>query len=170
MITRPDKSEYDPYYDVYVSKVGQEDVLERLECQIQETVQLVQNVGGDQAGYRYAPDKWSIKQVIGHMADTERIFAYRALCFARRDETPLPGFEQDEYVERANFDDRPLEDIVEEFRCVRAATIALFAGVDDEILMRKGTASGCPFTVRTIPYILAGHELHHLGVLKERYL
>ena len=162
--------EYVDYYDTYVSKVPDGDVLQLLETQVDESVSALAGVDESKAAYRYEPGKWSIKQVIGHLCDVERCFQYRALAFLRGDKTPLPGFEQDDYVEGANFDDRTLVDILDEFRAVRTATVALFRSVDDAAFARFGTASGFNFTVRAIAYIVAGHERHHMGVLKERYL
>jgi hypothetical protein len=127
-------------------------------------------VAEEDANFRYAPGKWSIKQLVGHVSDIERVFAYRALVFARGDKTPQPSVEQDDYVKGANFDDRTLEDIASEFRAVRDSSLALFRSVDADLVMRSGTASGFGFTVRSIPFILAGHEIHHVAVLKERYL
>ena len=170
MIQRPNANEYVPYYDLYISKVPEGDVLELMEGNIAKTRELIAGVDEEKANYRYAPDKWSIKQLVGHLTDIERLFGYRALAFARNDKSPLPAIEQDDYVTHANFDDRPLQDIADEFELVRKSVLAMFRGFDDEIFMRRGTASGFEFTVRAIPFILAGHEIHHIGVLKERYL
>ena len=120
--------------------------------------------------YRCAPGKWSIKEVIGHLVDSERVFAYRALCFSRNDKNPLPSMEQDDYVTYGNFDRRTLQDLGDEFRYVRLSSIILFKSFDKEIELRRGTASGFEFTVRTFPYIIAGHVEHHLKILKDRYL
>ena len=170
MIAKPDRSEYADYYDLYVSKLPDGDVLDILESQIAGTTGLLSRVGEDKAGHRYAPDKWSIKQVVGHVIDAESVFASRALWFARGNEAPLPSFEQDENVEAANFDEQMLQTLVEQLRVTRAATVAMFRSFDDDMLMRKGTASGCVFTVRAIAAIIAGHELHHKMTLEERYL
>ncbi|MEE9268661.1 MAG: DinB family protein [Candidatus Krumholzibacteria bacterium] len=170
MIERPAESEYDPYYRLYTEQVPQGDILEIMEANGKKTLGLLAEIGETKAAYRYAPDKWSIKQVIGHVTDVERIFSYRALAFARLDKNPLPSFEQDDYVRHANFDDRRLGHIAQEFEYARLSFLAMFKGFDKDILMRSGTASGRRFTVRSIIFIVAGHEIHHLRVLKERYL
>ncbi len=170
MLSRPAAGEYDEYYDLYVRRVPDGDILEIIDRQITDTNRFLLGIGEEKAKYRYAPDKWSIKQVAGHLSDIERLFQYRAVAFARNDRTPLPSIDQDDYLSGANFDDRALEDIAEEYRLVRTSGLALFRSFDDEISLRTGTASGFTFTVRSIPYILAGHEIHHVGVIKERYL
>ena len=169
-MNRPATTEYAPYYQTYLKKVPDGNILQILAQQMEETQALLKSLPTGKADFRYAPDKWSLKEVIGHMVDTERVFAYRALCFSRNDKTPLPSFEQNDYVENANFHQRTLEDIAEEFRLVRQANIILFRSFDEEVEGRKGIASGVEFTVRAIPYIIAGHELHHRGILEERYL
>jgi hypothetical protein len=123
-----------------------------------------------QAAVRYAAGKWSIKEIVGHLSDTERVYAYRALRFARDDATALPGFDQDKFVAEAAFDERPFGEILDEFRAVRAASIALFRGTSPAALLRRGTASGFEFTVRVIPFILAGHEIHHRRAIETLYL
>ena len=170
MIERPVNNEYEAYYHQYISKVPEGDVLEIMETNIRDTVSLLAGIGEDKAGYWYAPGKWSIKQVVGHLADVERLFGYRTMAFARRDKTPLPSFDQNEYVEHANFDNRSLRNIAGEFECIRRSNVALFRSFDPDILMRTGLASGFSFTVRSVAFIIAGHEIHHVGVLKERYL
>jgi uncharacterized damage-inducible protein DinB len=170
MLARPDKTEYSSVYENSITKVPDGNVLEILEKQIEETVRLLSDLDEEKASYRYAPGKWSIKQVVGHMTDSERIFSYRALRFAREDPMPLPGYEENEYVDRANFDSRSLKVLLEEFRAVRVATLALFRSFDNDIWLRQGTASGCEFSVRALAYQMAGHEIHHVGVIKERYL
>ena len=169
-MTRPEANECAPYYHTYISQVPEGDIIEILGKQLEETVHLLKDIGEEKALYRYAPDKWSVKELIGHVIDAERVFAYRALNIARNDQSELPGMEQDDYVKFAKFDDLPLTDLLEEFRHVRQANIFLFKSFDEEMQMRKGIASGCEFTVRTFPYIIAGHEKHHQNVLKERYL
>jgi uncharacterized damage-inducible protein DinB len=170
MLSRPDTREFAPYYQNYIRKVPEGNILEILTRQMEETQQLIQRISPDKEEYRYAPGKWSIKEVFGHVTDTERVFAYRALCFSRNDKTPLPSFEQDDYVSEGNFSQRSLKDIAGEFRLVRLSNIALFTSFDEELMMRRGIASGFEFTVRAILYIIAGHELHHRQILEERYL
>ena len=154
----------------YISQVPEGDIIKILENQLEETQQLLKGLSERKALYRYAPDKWSIKEIIGHVIDVERVFAYRALNIARNDKSELPGMEQDDYVKFAKFDDLPLTDLLEQFRHVRRSNIFLFKSFDEEMQMRKGIASGCEFTVRTFPFIIAGHEKHHQTVLRERYL
>ena len=169
-ISRPDSTEYAPYYGRYVDQVPQGDVLEILEAQLAQTRETLAGVPSDRGTYRYAPEKWSLNQVIGHLCDTERVFAHRALWFSRADRQPLPGMEQDDYVAAANFDSRTPTDLADEFQAIRLATLALFRSMSGEMLMRRGVASEVEFSVRAIPFIIAGHERHHWGVLEERYL
>lgn len=166
---RPDASEYAPYYQTYVALVPEGDILTILGDQMAETVRLLGRADG-RADFRYAPGKWSVKEVVMHVMDTERVFAYRALRFARGDETPLAGFEQDDWVARGRVAHRTLDDLATEFQAVRRATIALFKGLDEDSARRAGTANGVRFTVRSIPFIAAGHEAHHVRLLRERYL
>ncbi len=119
--------------------------------------------------HRYAPGKWSVKQVVGHLCDGERVFAYRALRFARADRTPLPGFDETLWVPEGNFDARPIDDLALEYRAVRSASIALFASLAPEALARIGVANDTPMSVRALAWTIAGHELHHRGLLIERY-
>jgi hypothetical protein len=170
MLTRPASNEYAEYYGGYISKVPEGNILDILEKQIVETLRFVEGLGEDKASFRYAPGKWSIKQIVGHLSDTERVFQYRALAFARLDPTALPSFEQDDYVKNANFDAVPLRALLDEFSAVRSAGVAMFRSFDDDMFLRAGTASGFRFTVRAMPYIIAGHERHHMGVIRERYI
>ena len=169
-ITRPDVDEYAAYYGRYVSLVPDEDVLTFLRTQREAVLDALRGVDTRLAGHRYAPDKWSTKEVVGHVVDVEWVFTHRGLWFARRCEAPLPGMDQDDFVSAANFDDRSLADLLEEFAHLRSANIVLFESFDERILNRSGEASECRFTVRSIPYIIAGHAEHHLRVLRERYL
>ena len=169
-MSRPAKTEYATYFGTYIDKVGDGDILDILARQIDQTVATLSQVSEPDAEYRYAPGKWSLKEIVGHMSDTERIFVYRAVCFARGDQQPLPGFDENTYVTNASFDDRTLADHLAEFKAVRAASLFFLKGLNADELMRTGTANKNPYTVRAIPYILAGHEKHHMGVVKERYL
>ena len=169
-VSRPAPSEFAPYYGTYINKVGDGDVLDILARQIDQTVSELSRVSEKDSLYRYAPGKWSIREVVGHLADTERIFVYRGLCFARGETQSLPGFDENAFVAHARFDDRPLGDHLKEFAAIRQASLHFFRGLNAEEWMRKGMANNNPYTVRTIPYIVAGHETHHLGVLRERYL
>jgi uncharacterized damage-inducible protein DinB len=147
------------------------DILQLLASQVEDTAALLQPIDEHRAGeMRYAPGKWTVKQVLGHVVDTERIFTYRALRTARGDATPMPGFEQDDYVRFGPFDHCSLADLLDEFRIVRAASIALYRNLTPESWMRKGVANQFPVTVRGLAYLTAGHELHHAKILRERYL
>lgn len=168
-IPRPDPDEFAPYYGTYISQVPDTDILDLLAEQNRETAALLEGVPPTREDYRYEPGKWSIKQVVGHLSDTERAFAYRALRFSRGDAQPVPGFEQDAYVAGANFDDRTMADLTSEFVAVRQGTLALFRSLSPDMLVRRGTASGVTFSVRAIPYIIAGHERHHVRMLRDRY-
>ncbi|HET7250561.1 MAG TPA: DinB family protein [Gemmatimonadales bacterium] len=170
LIARPGTDEYAPYYGTYIGKVPDGDLRAMLASQLAETLALIRSIPESRGGHRYAPDKWSIKGVLGHLADSERIFSYRALRIGRGDTTPLPGFEQDDYVPMGNFDARTLRDLADELAAVRQATLHLFAHLDQAAFERRGTASGKPVSVRALAYIIAGHELHHVGILKTRYL
>ena len=165
--------EHAPYYGRYVERarqaIGEGDAVAHLTAQGERTAALLSGLSSEQAGYRYEPGKWSVREVVGHMADTERIMAYRALRIARGDETALPGFDQDVFMAASGFDARTLEDLAGELAAVRRATVALVASLDDAALARRGTASGNPVTVRALVAIIAGHELHHLAILHERY-
>lgn len=165
----PDSSEYAPYYARYVDRVPAGDLLPALDAQLRDTLTLLDEFGERGSDHRYAPGKWTVKEVVGHVADTERIFAYRALRIARGDATALPSFDENAFVAHANFARRPLADLVRELEIVRQATVALFAGLDDEALVRRGTASGNPLTPRAAAYVIAGHERHHAQILRERY-
>lgn len=166
---RPLKTEYDHYYERYISLVPDQDVLVTLDQQLAETQILLRGLSEDHGGFRYEPNKWSVKEVLGHLIDTERIMSYRALCIARKERTPLPGFEQDDYVKSGNFDKRSISSLAREFEQVRRATISLFRNLESEAWERTGTANKVSISVRALAYIIAGHELHHKRILKEKY-
>jgi hypothetical protein len=170
MQTRPVSAEYAAYYTTYTRLVPDGDIISQLELQIEDTLSVLRVVTDEKANQRYAPGKWTLKEAVGHMIDTERMFAYRAMRIARGDKTPMPGFEQDDYVAGANFNDRTLSDLLDEFEAVRRVTILMFSSLTPEAWIRSGIASGDPCTVRSLAYITAGHELHHLNIIKERYL
>ncbi len=167
---RPAADEYHSFYGTYVGLVPPGDLLEILREAHLQTAKLLAPVDEAKALYRYAEGKWSLKEVVGHVADTERIFSFRALSFARLDPNSLPGMEQDPYVCAALFDRRPLKSLLEEWRHLRAANLELFGSWDEETLDRRGSASGFEFTVRALVHIVVGHELHHRRILEERYL
>lgn len=170
LINRPEPAEYPPYYEKYISLVPQGEILTTLEQQLDQTLALLRSIPESKGGSRYAPDKWSIKELIGHVIDTERIFAYRALRFARHDQTPLSGFEQDDYIREAAFDECKLADLATEFEHVRRANLYLFRHLNPAAWQRRGVASLGEVSVRALAYIIAGHERHHLEILKTRYL
>lgn len=166
MLTRPEPSEYAEFYKNYITHVPDGDVLEFLTRQPGEYRQLLVGVSDAAACAEPAPGKWSIKQVLGHISDAERVMGYRALRFSRGDQTELPGFEQDDYVLEANSNARSVDDLLAEFESVRKATIALFRSLPKGAEMRQGVANGNPVTVRALAYIAAGHALHHYKLLK----
>ena len=166
---RPEPGEYAPFYETYISKVKGSDILSILEAQRLQMAQLFAAHSERDGNFRYAPDKWTVKEALGHVIDSERIFVYRALRIARGDQTPLPGFEQDDYVRGGNFSGRTLVELAEEFGLVRLATIAFFKSLQKEAWQRRGTANGKEVTVRALAFIVAGHELHHRLILEERY-
>jgi uncharacterized damage-inducible protein DinB len=169
-IGKPDITEYLPYYGKYVSLVPDGDILTVLGKQIEETADLLNSIPESRGSFRYASGKWSIKELVGHLIDCERIFAYRAMRFARNDKTPLPGFEQDDYVRNASFDNCPLTDLTSEFKSVRQSTVLLFKHLDPNAWMRRGLANDSEASVRALAHIIAGHELHHREILRTRYL
>jgi uncharacterized damage-inducible protein DinB len=145
-------------------------MLSVLTQQLESTLQLLSGIDEAKANERYEPDKWSIKELVGHLIDSERVFAYRALWIARGDKTPLPGMDQDDFVRGANFDDQTLADLATEFELVRLSTLQLFKSLSDEAWERRGTASDHEVSVRALAFIIAGHEVHHMKVLRTRYL
>jgi uncharacterized damage-inducible protein DinB len=167
---RPQQGDYALYYEKYVSLVPGGDFLEILESQKRELLDLLSPLSDEQADFRYAPGKWSIKEVVGHVTDAERIFAYRLLRIARGDETPLASFEQDRYIKSGNFPARKLEDLLHEFSAVRESTICLIRSLDDAAWLRRGTASQKEVSVLALAFIIAGHDRHHRMLLEKHYL
>lgn len=167
---KPAPTEHAPEFSKYVTLVAEGDIIQTLEQQIENSLSLLRTIPADKANFRYAPDKWSVKELLGHLIDSERIFSYRALSFARNDQTPLPGYEQNDYVREADFDSRNLADMAEEFATVRRATIQLFRPLNETEWLRHGKANENDVSVRALAYIIAGHELHHMEVLRSRYL
>ncbi len=170
MIERPAPSECAPFYRGYVEAVPEGDVLATLEEQTAAAARLLKGIDPEKEEHRYAPGKWSVKEVAAHVIDTERIFACRALRLARGDRTPLPGFDQDAYVAALDLSERTLSDLADELLRVRASTLDLFRSFGEEELRRSGQVSGRAISVRAIVYIVAGHERHHRRILEERYL
>jgi uncharacterized damage-inducible protein DinB len=169
VIPPPAPDEHAPFYARYVDMVRGADLLEVLARQPERVRALCGRLSEEEAMSRYAPGKWSVKEVVGHMADTERIFSYRLLRVARGDTTPLPQFDENAFVAAADFDRRPLEGVLEELETARASTLALARGVQREAWERRGVASGHPVSARALAYIAAGHVEHHLAILRERY-
>ena len=169
-IPRPSTDEFSAYYTPYVARVPDGDLLVTLESQLGETLALLRGIAAERSLHRYAPGKWSMRDLVQHLCDAERIFAYRALRIARGDETPLPGWDENLYAPAAKADRRSWPDLIAELEAVRAATLALFRGFDADAFARRGVANGQPVTVRALAWIIAGHERHHVAVLRERYL
>lgn len=169
-IAPPEASEFGPYYGRYISLVPGNDVIRALEQQGPEAVAMLSGLAEQQGDCRYAPDKWSLKEVLGHVTDSERVFAYRALRIARNDATPLPGFEQDDYVRSAMFGNRTLAGLLDEFAAVRQASLLLFRSLDPDAWMRRGVANQVEISVRALAYVVAGHELHHRKIIQQKYL
>ena len=168
-IARPQPGEYAPYYDRYISLVPGSDILATLDAQRRQMLLLLSGREEADGDFRYAPDKWTAKEVLGHVCDTERIFAYRALRISRADRTPIEGFEQDDYVRNGPFAQRPLCDLIEDYIAVRRATLTLFRYLDEPAWVRRGIANKNEVTVRALAYTIAGHELHHRGILEAKY-
>ncbi len=162
--------EYNSYYQTYLSKTNDVQLNEGLRSNMEKVISFLKSISKNKLVYRYEEGKWTIKEMLLHIIDTERIFAYRALRIARQDQTPLPGFDQDAYVPTSKANDRSLESLLDEYKTVRHATIALFDSFDDEMLIQVGSASNSPLSVRAAGYILIGHENHHCDIIRERYL
>lgn len=168
-ISRPEPGEYAPYYERYISLVPGTDILGALESQRRQTLLLLCDKDDSDGDFRYAPDKWSAKELLGHVCDAERIFAYRALRISRADRTPIEGFEQDDYVRNGPFANRPLAEVIEDYIAVRRSTITLLRNLDEAAWTRRGIANENEVSVRAIAYAIAGHELHHRRILEEIY-
>lgn len=168
--TRPSATEFNPYYARYIDAVPEGDLIETLRAQRDDTLTLVRSIPEDRAAHRYAPEKWTIRQVLLHVADVERVMGYRALRAARGDGTPLPGFDENAWAGIATGDGRTLASLASELAAVREATLWLLAGIDDSAAGRQVTANGNAVSVRALAWIIAGHERHHVRLLRERYL
>jgi len=166
----PERNEAAPYYFKYIDRVGDDDVVEVLEKQLDETLPFLRGISEERSLYRYAPEKWSVRQVLSHVSDAERLFTFRAFWFARGFESALPSFDQKVSADFAGADAIPWARHVDDFRAVRLATHTFFAGLPGEAWSRRGIASENPFSVRALAYIAAGHLIHHLEGLRERYL
>jgi hypothetical protein len=169
-MTKPDSTEYAPYFEKYISLAREGEIVATLGRQIEGTLSLIRGLSAAQGDLRYAPGKWSVKEVIGHLIDAERIFAYRAMRFARNDATPLPGFDENLFVANADFGSRSLADLADEFEHTRKSNVYLFKSLDGDASLRRGVSNNNEVSVRAIAYIIAGHELHHAEILRSRYL
>lgn len=170
MTQRPSRDEYFDYYEQYIGLVGEGSVTEWLTKQLASTTELLSDIPEEQANYRYAEGKWTLKEVIGHISDNERVMSYRLLRIARGDKTPLAGYDQDEFMNGATFQEWSLSQIIEDYISVRRATLALLRGLSDEAWLRIGVANGGNISARALAYIIAGHEIHHLNIIQEKYL
>lgn len=166
---QPLETEYAPYYRDYVGNVTEEEILPVLRSQLDALDVLLGRVGTERETYRYAEGKWSIREMIGHLIDGERVFGYRAFCIARGEQNNLPGFDQDDYMLTAPYNRIDLEDLLSEFRLARLSNLAMLRNLDDESWLRNGTANDNQVSVRALAFIMAGHVRHHMGVLRERY-
>lgn len=167
--SRPEPGEYAPYYDRYISLITGNEILTTLDAQRRQMLLLMSGRDESDGDHRYAPEKWSVKEVLGHICDTERIFAYRALRISRGDRTPIEGFDQDPYVENGPFARRPLAELIEDYIAVRRATLTLFRNLDEQAWLRRGIANKNEVSVRALAYTAAGHELHHRRILEQKY-
>jgi len=169
-IERPQAGEFLAYYGRYIDLVPAGDIRTILADQNRRTLDLVRGLGEEKGGFRYAADKWSIKELVGHLTDAERIFSDRALRFARGDANDQPGFEENDYVKNAGFDRLSLAEVASGFEIVRRSTLSLLGTIDEKAALSRGKANGAEISVRALAYVIAGHELHHVNVLKQRYL
>jgi hypothetical protein len=170
MTVAPDRTEAAEYYFTYIDKVPAGDICEILRTQSDEFITLLTGIPDAQSKHRYESDKWTIREVVGHINDTERLFVFRALWFARGFDSPLPSFDQHVAVATAGADERSWPSLIDEFRALRASTVAFFSALPADAWPRRGVASGNPFTVRALAYLTAGHVIHHAGILESRYL
>ena len=166
----PEKNEYAEWYAGYVALVPESDILAALAAQPDELDALLGGVSEEASTFRYAPEKWSIRELAGHLIDGERVFGLRALCFSRGETAPLPGFDEKSYIASAGYDAVPCAELRREFRLLREANVMMLTRLDGDAWMRRGTASNNPVSVRALAYIMAGHPRHHMGILGERYL
>lgn len=170
MSKKPANEEYPAYFGTYINLVPDGDLNDILLKQLDETISLLSDITETQENYRYALGKWTLKEVIGHITDTERIMSYRLLHIARGDTTPLAGYDDEQYVKVASFTSRSLSDLLEDFIAVRRSTLSLVRGLSEDAWARKGFANNSEISVRALAYIIAGHELHHVKIIKEKYL
>lgn len=170
VITRPAEDEYLSYYGRYISLVPEGDIVTILATQIDDTLSVLRSLPESKGSFKYAPDKWTVKELVGHLTDAERIFANRALRFGRHDQTSLPGFEENNYVRNSSFNDYPLAELADGFEAVRRSSVFLFKHMTKEASLCRGKANNAEISARALAYVMAGHERHHIEVLKTRYL
>ena len=169
-MSRPQPAEYDPYYEKYISLVPEEDIIATLKRQTVDLSALFENVDEEKGTFAYADGKWTVKEVLSHLIDGERMFAYRALRIARGDRTPIEGFEQDGYIENSHANRRPIDELIEEFKLLREANVMFFSNLEPADWIRSGIANNIEISVRSLAWIMAGHIRHHMAILQERYL
>lgn len=167
---RPKSDEHLTYYSKYIDRVPDGDIVETLQKDTRETLEFLRSIPEEKFDYRYASGKWTIRQIVGHLADGERVFQYRAWRFSRADSTSVPGFDENEYVANAPFENVSMTDLIDEFENLRKASIHLFSNMTEEMMARRGLANGAEVSVRAIAFIIAGHVTHHMAVLRDRYL
>jgi hypothetical protein len=167
---KPEAGDYAPYYENYIKLIDGDDILKILNEQSKQTQDVLNSFSEHKGNYRYADGKWTVKEIVGHLLDSERVFAYRALCIARGEKKSLPGYEQDDYVKEGNFNSRELFELNYEFRLLRESNLLLFRTFTPEMLKKKGFANESSISVFAILYIIAGHEKHHMNVLREKYM
>jgi hypothetical protein len=169
-MARPSPTDYPEYFAKYVQQVSEDELIPAMRASLQEIVSFLDSIPATKAEYRYAEGKWTVKEVLQHLIDAERIFAYRALCFARKEKQSLPGFDENEYAQNSDLSARSLKDLKEELLAVRETVYMLFRGFSAEMIKNQGIANNKPFTVNSMGYIIMGHVRHHFNILKERYL
>jgi hypothetical protein len=167
---KPNADEYAPYYKLYIDTVPDINIIDALGMQTDSATKLLMGITEEKSQYRYAPEKWNIIELTGHILETERMLAYRALCISRNEQTSLPGFDQDEYVRQTDYSKITMKAMVEEFAALRKANILMLKNFTDDMCLRKGTANKNPLSVRALAYVIYGHVQHHLNILKEKYL
>jgi len=167
---RPEANEYGPFYRGYIDLVTESDICEAAETSARDMAALLAGIGEERWSHRYAPEKWSIKQLVGHVTDGERVFAYRTLCIARGETQSLPGFDETDYMRNSNFDRRPFAELVAELNLVRQASIAMLRGFDPAVWQNAGVANNQPITARGVAYAMVGHARHHMNILRQRYI
>lgn len=168
-IQKPETGTYPHYYDTYLALVPEGDILNLLETQMEVLAKLADNIPANKWDYRYGPEKWTVKELIGHCIDTERIMAYRAMCMARGEAKELPGFDENQYVAGGFFAERSMEDLAREWVLLRQSNLVMFRSMNAQQVARFGSANGLRIMVKAFPYILAGHQIHHFNVLAQRY-